>query len=230
MRPPTRPAATFDLLLVTAGGCCGDAASSGVDRAALLATVGAALAGARPGEVALEVREPDLPARELLALCLALRPITASAGALLLVNDRLDVALACEADGVHLPSHGLAPGEARRLLGDRLLGVSTHSAGEVAQARASGANYALFGPVFATPSKARFGPPQGLDALAAAAGCAGEMPLYAVGGVDQGNAAACVSRGCRGVAVIRAVLAAGDPAAALAGLVAAVRHARSRQE
>jgi thiamine-phosphate pyrophosphorylase len=181
----------------------------------LLDVVTRALAG---GVGAVQLRERGLGTRALLELATAVRAATRAAGAALMVNDRVDVALACDADGVHLPGHSFAVAEARSLLGPRrLIGVSTHHPDEVAAAAAAGADFAVFGPIFATPSKAAYGPPLGLDALARARAAA-PLPLFAIGGIDAGNAAAVRAAGADGVAVIRAVLAAADPGAAGAAL------------
>jgi len=181
----------------------------------LLDVVTAALRG---GVGAVQLRERGLETRALLELAIALRQATRAVGAALLINDRIDVALACDADGVHLPGHSFAVADARALLGPRrLIGVSTHHPDEVAAAAAAGADFAVFGPIFATPSKATYGAPQGLDALARARRAAA-LPLFAIGGVDADTAAAVRDAGADGVAVIRAVLAAPDPAAAARAL------------
>jgi thiamine-phosphate pyrophosphorylase len=181
----------------------------------LLDVVGAALRG---GIGAVQLRERGLETRALLALATALRAATRAAGAALLINDRIDVALACDADGVHLPGHSFTVPEARVLLGPRrLIGISTHHPDAVAAAAAAGADFAVFGPIFATPSKAAYGAPLGVDALAAAR-AASPLPLFAIGGVDATNAAAVRAAGADGIAVIRAVLAADDPLAAAAAL------------
>lgn len=183
----------------------------------LPAAVAAALGRVPPGAVAVHLREKDLGGRELLALARALRAACTAAGQRLLVNDRLDVALLAGADGVHLPSAGVPPADARRLLGpDRLLGVSCHGEEDVRRALAGGADYATFGPVFATPSKAAYGPPVGLAALRRAAALG--LPLVALGGVDAAGAAAARAHGAAGAAAIRAWLAGPDPAAAVAAL------------
>lgn len=180
----------------------------------LLEVVTAALRG---GVGAVQLRERGLTTRELLGLATALRAATRAAGAALLINDRVDVALACDADGVHLPGHSFTVAEARALLGPhRLIGVSTHSPDEVAAA--AGADFAVCGPIFATPSKAAYGTPLGLDALRRARAAAPTLPLFAIGGLDADRAAAARAHGADGVAVIRAVLAAADPAAAAAAL------------
>jgi thiamine-phosphate pyrophosphorylase len=179
-----------------------------------------ALAAAPRGAVAVQLREKDLGGRDLLRLAEALRAATRAAGAPLLVNDRVDVALAADADGVHLPGGGLPVAEARRLLGrGRLIGVSAHSA-EVARAAAeAGADYVVFGPVFATPAKARYGPPQGLVALRAAVRAASPVPVFAIGGIEPDRAQDCLGASAAGVAVIRSGLGAADPAAAVAALL-----------
>ncbi|HEX5632829.1 MAG TPA: thiamine phosphate synthase, partial [Gemmatimonadales bacterium] len=132
----------------------------------LAARAEAALRGLPPGTVALHLREKDLGGRALLLLARALGEVCRATGQRFVVNDRLDVALACGADGVHLPSAGVPPADARRLLGPgALVGVSCHSEAEVRRAREGGASYATFGPVHDTPSKRAFGAPVGLEAL-----------------------------------------------------------------
>lgn len=185
----------------------------------LPARLAAALAGLPRGAGAVHLREKDLGGADLLALARALLAVCRGRGARLLVNDRLDVALAAGADGVHLPAAGVPPGEARRLLGPAaLVGVSCHSAADVALALRGGASYATFSPVWATPSKAAYGAPVGLAALAEAAGLG--LPLVALGGVDAANAGQAFAAGAAGVAAIRAWLVGPDPAGAAAALLA----------
>ncbi len=181
----------------------------------LLRAVALALAG---GVQAVQLREKDLGARELLELARQVREVTSRYGAKLLINDRVDVALAVGADGVHLGVASLPPQEARRILGrGRLVGCSTHGAEQLGAALAGGADYVTFGPVFPTPSKAPFGPPVGIEALRRA--CASTaLPVFGIGGIGPGNAAEVVAAGSHGVAAISAILAAGDPAAAAAAL------------
>lgn len=185
-----------------------------------VARVHAALAGLPPGCVAVHLREKDLGGAALLAFARALAAACHAHGQRLLVNDRLDVALAAGADGVHLPAAGVHPEDARRLLGRAaLVGVSCHSAADVVRARDGGASYATFGPVHDTPSKRPYGPPVGLDALRDAARLG--LPLVALGGVDAARAPGCFAAGASGVAVIRAWLSAPDAAAAVRALLAA---------
>ena len=187
----------------------------------LPAALRAALAGLPPGAVAVQLRARGVPGGSLLALARAVGEVCRAASMPMLVNDRLDVALAAGADGAHLPAAGVPPAEARRLLGPgAILGVSCHSAAEVIRARDGGADFATFGPVHDTPSKRGYGPPVGLARLREAAGLG--LPLLALGGVDAGNAREAVAAGAHGVAVIRAWLAAADRASAVRALLAAV--------
>lgn len=160
---------------------------------------------------AVQLREKDLPAAALLPLAERLRQLTAEYGAKLLINDRIDVALAVDADGVHLGGHSLPPTIARKLLGPRrLIGVSCHSLADVQAAPP--ADFATCGPVFFTPSKAAFGAPLGLEAFAAICAAA-PLPVFALGGVTPDNAAAVRAAGAAGLAFIGAVQNAADPTA-----------------
>ncbi len=176
-----------------------------------------ALAGLPPSRVAVHLREKDLGGAALLALARALARACHARGQLLLVNDRLDVALAAGADGVHLPSAGVPPADARRLLGaPAIVGVSCHSADDVRRARDGGATYATFGPVYDTPSKRPYGSPLGVAALRDAARLG--VPLVALGGVTPERVAEVLAAGACGVAAIRAWLVGPDPAAAVRAL------------
>ncbi len=174
----------------------------------LPAAVERALGG---GAEAVQLREKDLPARRLYDLARELRALTSRYGAKLLINGRVDVALAAGADGVHLGVGSIPPGEARRLLGPRaLIGCSTHSAAEAAEAESGGADFVTFGPVYATPSKAAYGPPVGVDALRRVCAAA-RLPVFALGGIGPRNVGEVVAAGACGVAAISAVFAAKDP-------------------
>ncbi len=186
----------------------------------LAARADAALAGIPPGTAAIHLREKDLGGRDLLAIARALAAVCRARGQLLLVNDRLDVALAAGAAGVQLPSAGVPPREARRLLGPKaLVGVSCHSAADVVRARDGGATFATFGPIHDTPSKRAFGPPLGLAALREASRLG--LPLVALGGIVPAGAAEAFAAGASGVAAIRAWLVGPDAAAAVRALAAA---------
>jgi len=181
----------------------------------LLATVEAALQG---GVRAVQLREKDLPASELLPLAEELRALTRRFAARLLLNDRIDVALAVAADGVHLGGHSLPAAVARHLLGpQRLIGVSAHHSAEIAAAAAGGADFVTFGPVFATPSKAAYGPPLGIDALRKACTVAA-LPVFALGGIKAAHLSLLRNNGVHGTAVISAIMAAVDPETAARAL------------
>jgi thiamine-phosphate pyrophosphorylase len=177
-----------------------------------------ALAGLPPGCIAVHLREKELSGAALLALARALVAACRRHGQRCLVNDRLDVAVAAGADGVHLPASGVPPAEARRLLGlTALIGVSCHSEDDVARARDGGASFATFGPLHDTPSKRAYGAPVGLPALRAAARLG--LPLVGLGGVTAANAPEVRAAGAHGVAAIRAWLEAEDPAQAVRALL-----------
>ncbi len=162
----------------------------------------------------MQLREKDLPAGELYCLAEKMRALTNRFGARLLINGRVDVALAVEADGVHLGGGALPVAAARRLLGpQRLIGVSTHRAEEVSAAAAAGADFVTFGPVYPTPSKAAFGDPVGVAALRQACAAA-PLPVFALGGISEESIPALLAAGAAGIACIRAILAAADPALA----------------
>lgn len=149
----------------------------------------------------VQVREKSLSDRALYELLRRLRArLPADLG--LVVNGRPDIALAAGADGVHLPASGLPVDAVRRRFGGELLvGRSTHRLEEVEAAASAGADYVLFGPVWRTPGKEAFGPPAGVDALAAASAAA--IPVYALGGVTIDRLAAAAAAGARGAAGIR---------------------------
>ncbi|MFQ5482586.1 MAG: thiamine phosphate synthase [Nitrospinaceae bacterium] len=157
----------------------------------------------------LQVREKDLSPDRLFALALALRQMTRRYGARLYINDRVDVALMVDADGVHLPAAGLPPAEVKTRHPHLLVGVSTHSLAGAKRAQEAGADFITFGPVFDTPSKRPYGPPQGLDHLAAAAGAV-QIPALALGGVDLNHLPAVRGHGAHGAALIRGIWASPD--------------------
>jgi thiamine-phosphate pyrophosphorylase len=187
--------------------------------------VEAALQG---GARAFQLREKDLPPRELYPLALEMRQLTQTYGARLLINDRVDVALAVNADGVHLTTTSLPASIARRVLGPApLIGVSTHTLAEAQAAAEEGADFLVFGPVFFTPSKAPYGQPVGLDALRAVR-AAVKLPMLAIGGVKKANIDQVVAAGADGIAVISAIIGADDPTAASQELLATLRSRRPK--
>jgi len=180
----------------------------------------------RGGADAVQLRERDLPADQLLDLALRIAALCRRHRAMFLVNDRVDVALASGADGVHLPASSFAVADARRLLGNqRIVAASTHTPEEARTAADAGADFIVFGPVRPTPSKAGYGPPRGVDELRRVA-AAVAVPVLAIGGIDTSCAAQVVAAGASGIAVIRAILAADRPESAAAELRAAIGQRR----
>jgi thiamine-phosphate pyrophosphorylase len=177
------------------------------------------------GSVGVQLRDRERPARALLRLAHELRAICADHGAPLYVNDRVDVAIAVAADGVHLGGRSVPTPDARQLVGARaFISVAAHRASDVEEAEATGATAALLSPIFATPGK---GPAVGLAFLAGARARARNLRLYALGGVDAGNAPACVKEGAHGVAVVRALWRAPRIETAIQSLLAVVREANA---
>jgi thiamine-phosphate pyrophosphorylase len=185
-------------------------------------------AALRGGTRAFQLREKDLSPRELYPLALEMRQLTQAYGARLLINDRVDVALAVDADGVHLTTTSLPASIARRVLGpERLIGVSTHTLTEAQAAADEGADFLVFGPVFFTPSKAPYGQPVGLDALRAVR-AAVNVPILAIGGVKKANLDQVLAAGADGIAVISAIISADDPMAASQDLLTTLCSTRAK--
>lgn len=192
-----------------------------------------ALLGVPAGSIAVQLRNRTLGGAALLRLAERLRVMTRLFSAPFFVNDRLDIALAAGADGVHLPGHGLSPLEVRSLVGDRLrVFAATHSISEAQERVAQGADFVTFGPIWPTPSKpddpsvpidSRVAP-VGTEALAQAVRAL-PVPVFALGGIDTADRAAeCAAVGAR-VACLRAILGDDDPEAAAAEFLDAVRRA-----
>jgi thiamine-phosphate pyrophosphorylase len=152
----------------------------------------------------IQLREKLLRPRVLYELASRCADVTRGTGTRLLVNDRADIARAAGADGVHLTTRSLEASVVRRAFGSAfLIGVSAHTLAEAHAAREDGADFAVFGPVFDTPSKRALGTPVGLEALREVAHTLSPFPVFAVGGVTLGNARAVLHAGSRGVAAIR---------------------------
>jgi thiamine-phosphate pyrophosphorylase len=161
---------------------------------------------------AVQLREKDLGAGELVRLARALRGPTAAHRALLIVNDRVDVALAAGADGVQRTSTSLPLEDIRAIADKRLLvGASVHSLDEALAAQGAGADWVIFGPIHDTPSKRAYGAPQGLAALEQVARAI-TVPVIAIGGITPERVREVCAAGAHGVAAISAILAAPSPA------------------
>jgi thiamine-phosphate pyrophosphorylase len=206
-----------------------------VKSGALISACEAVLSAAAPGTVALQLREKDLPARELYEVAIRLREVCTRAGAALIVNDRVDVAIAANADGVHLPFDSIGVSMARKLLGPkRLIGVSSHSPPDVSGAAREGADFAVFGPVFDPISKPATGPAWGLSGLEAAC-IAGAIPVFALGGMTPERTRelfASIEATARpaGVASIGAIFGADSPALATAEMLLALNASSTRRQ
>ena len=152
----------------------------------------------------VQIREKSLTARVLYELASRATALTKGSPTRLLVNDRFDIARAAGADGVHLTTRSLPASEIRRISGDDfVIGVSTHSLETALNARAEGADFIVFGPVFETPSKQIYGEPQGLEKLREVTTALKGFPVLAIGGIDLENANECFRVGASGVAAIR---------------------------
>jgi thiamine-phosphate pyrophosphorylase len=161
----------------------------------------------------VQLREKDLSSRDLYELATAMRKLTARYDARLLINDRADIALAVNADGVHLGEKSLPVHRARKVLGaKKLIGVSCHNQVSAMAAQQAGADFITYGPVFYTPSKALYGQPVGVDSLKEVTHRL-DIPVFALGGISSGNTRAVVAAGAHGIALISAVLAAANPRA-----------------
>ena len=186
------------------------------------ALVGRMEIAARAGVDWIQLREKDLPGRSLAELLReALRRVPARCR--IVLNDRLDVACALGAGGVHLGRESLSVEDARRLVGGRgatqdfLVGASTHSLAAALSAEKAGADYLVFGPVYATPSKAQYGPPQGIERLREVCHAV-SLPVLAIGGITVENARACLEAGAAGIAAIRLFEESSDLAAVVDAL------------
>ncbi|MFA5165371.1 MAG: thiamine phosphate synthase [Candidatus Omnitrophota bacterium] len=157
----------------------------------------------------IQLREKEMPAREIVALGRAIRKAVDGTGALFIINDRPDIAAASGADGVHLGQDDLPQEEARAIIGKgKVIGVSTHSLEQALAAEKAGADYIGVGPVFATPTKPDYIPVG--TGLIREVSKKVKIPFVAIGGIDTGNVGQVLDAGARRIAVVRAVCGAGD--------------------
>jgi len=174
------------------------------------------------GVRAVQLREKDLETRALVDLASELLCLTREQGAVMLVNDRVDLVLALGADGVHLRSDSMPVSAARRLLGpERLVGASAHSAEAVVRAELEGADFAVLGPVYQTASKRSYGAPIGLHPIEEASWRC-RIPVFAIGGITPARVGEVRQAGAFGVAVISSVLSAADVESATRQLLGAI--------
>ncbi|MBC7263821.1 MAG: thiamine phosphate synthase [Chloroflexi bacterium] len=178
------------------------------------------------GATVIQLRDKEASTRELIEAGLALRKLTLERGVAFIVNDRVDVALAVEADGVHVGQEDMPANLARKLMGsNRIVGVSVSTVEEALQAEADGADYVSASPVFTTPTKPDAPSPTGLEGLRLIAGVV-HIPVIAIGGINEENVEEVIKAGADGVAVISAVVAAPDITAAAKALREKIAMAR----
>lgn len=173
---------------------------------AMYAAVDGALAG---GVQAVQLREKSLPIREYLKRAERMRELTARYAAKLFVNDRIDIAVAVGADGVHLGQSSVPAHAAKKVSDSMLVGVSTHSLDEARRAVGEGADFLTLGPVFATPSKMRYGSPVGLEVLKRVVAEV-SVPVFGIGGIKEEDVSDVLNSGAHGIALISGILAASD--------------------
>jgi len=162
------------------------------------------------GVRAVQLREKDLTTRELLDMARWMRDLTYEYSSKFLINDRVDIALAVGADGVHLGQGSMPASAVKKIAGDKLIiGVSTHSLAEAVRAEEEGADFITLGPVYKTPSKLKYGKPVGVDTLREVTSRV-SLPVFAIGGIKINGVAEVMKAGADGVALISAILSAED--------------------
>ena len=177
------------------------------------------------GVTCVQLREKECPAGEFIELALRIKPLLRSASVPLIINDRLDVALAAGADGVHLGQSDIPLDLAREISGDRLIiGISAGSVEEAVKAESGGADYIGISPVYNTPTKTDTGQPQGLEGVRKMRKAVG-IPIVGIGGLNAGNAAEVIRSGADGIAVVSAIVSAPDPGEAARALLRQIRDA-----
>jgi len=176
----------------------------------------------------IQLREKDLSSRELYELAYELRKLTNRYDARLIVNDRVDIALAVDADGVHLGLNSLPIHRVRRLIGDnKLIGLSCHNQVNAIMAQEKGADFITFGPVYYTPSKAQYGKPVGVEKLEIVSHLL-EIPVFALGGIKMANIHEVVAAGAAGISLVSAIIANDDPRREAEAMIALLPPMQSR--
>jgi thiamine-phosphate pyrophosphorylase len=207
----------YSLYLVTDRGLAGGRPTPEIVRAAV--------AG---GVTCVQLREKTCSTREFIDEALAVRDFLKARGIPLIINDRVDVALAVAADGVHLGQTDMPLSTARRITGDDMvIGISVESVRDAVEAEEGGADYLGVSPIFGTPTKTDTAPPLGLDGLRAIRRAV-RLPLVGIGGLNARNAAEVIRHGADGVAVVSAIVAAEAPELAARELLTVIRAAQHK--
>jgi thiamine-phosphate pyrophosphorylase len=178
------------------------------------------------GATIVQLRVKSSPARDFFALARAARAQTRAAGCRLIVNDRIDIALACDADGVHLGQEDLPLAAGKKLMGRRIVGISTHDIHQAIEAEQNGADYIGFGPMFGTATKDTGFSPRGVDLLKKVRDAV-KIPIVAIGGIHEQNVEQVWQAGAESAAMIGDILGADDVAAKVARLLR--RHPTGQQ-
>jgi thiamine-phosphate diphosphorylase len=180
------------------------------------------------GADCIQFREKKMDTGEMIRVCGIIQALCREHGAIFLVNDRVDVALAMDADGVHVGQKDMPAETARRLIGpQKILGVSASTAEAARKAEATGADYVGVGMIFPAGLKKEIGVAKGVNVLREVSRAV-EIPVVAIGGIDRGNAASCIEAGAAGCAVITAVIGAPDVRQATADLARVIHDAKAR--
>ena len=179
------------------------------------------------GVRAVQLREKDLSSADLYRLAMEIRRLTTEYGARLIINDRMDIAQAVDADGVQIGVSSLPVAVVRQVLGrGKIIGYSAHAVDEAVRAQANGADFVTFGPVYPTPSKAVYGEPCGVNKLSDAVSAL-EIPVIGLGGISESNAIVALSANIMGIAVISAIMAVADSRAAASSLLKKIEERAS---
>jgi len=183
-------------------------------------------AAVQGGVTCVQLREKDCSTRDFIEQAFTIKNFLKAKGVPLIINDRVDVALAIEADGVHLGQTDMPLDIAKNIVGDSMIvGISAESLEDAIEAEKGGADYLGVSPIYATPTKTDTAPPLGLEGLAAIRKAV-ELPLVGIGGLNRDNSAAVIENGGDGVAVVSAIVAADDPAAAAGSIKQVIDKAR----
>ncbi len=205
----------YSLYLVTDRGLARDRSMLEIVRAAV-----------QGGVTCVQLREKECSTLDFIEQAFTIKDFLKSRGVPLIINDRVDVALAIEADGVHLGQTDMPLEIAKKIVGDSMIiGISAESLADALEAEKGGADYLGVSPIYATPTKTETAPPLGLEGLRAIR-AAVNIPLVAIGGLNRDNSAAVIQNGGDGVAVVSAIVAADDPVTAAADLKQIINEAR----
>lgn len=181
----------------------------------------------KAGVQAVQFREKDLSFRAQFDLASAIHEVTKKLGMKLLINGRIDLCLALDADGVHLPIDGFPIGIARKILGrEKLIALSCHNSEDIKKGEIEGADFAVLGPIYDTPSKRSYGLPLGLHSFKHIKKTS-SIPIFAIGGIHRGRIKEVIEAGADGVAMISVIVSAKDVASQCRGILEDLEQLRN---